>query len=113
MTLLERVYKKSTTKTLAAAARFRTSLLTNTDLEQAEFKKKTPSGVLTPYGGKAQSRPPVGAEIVLSSSAETSSFLQRQKVKKWTPAIVKNSVSSMMETQNILTSDSRRDRANQ
>lgn len=56
MTLLERVYKKSTTKTLAAAARFRTSLLTDTDLEQAEFKKKTPSGVLTPYGGKAQSR---------------------------------------------------------
>jgi len=86
-------------------------LRTNAEWKQAEFKTEAPEWELQPRGGKAQSRPPASMEVVLPSSGESSSSLQRQKFKKWTPGIVRNSVSSSMETQNILTCNSRRDRA--
>jgi hypothetical protein len=71
-------------------------MLTDTDSEQAEFKKKAPDGKLQPYGGKAQSQPPADVDILLPLRAESSSTMQRQKVKKWTPAVARDSVSSIM-----------------
>jgi hypothetical protein len=71
-------------------------MLTDTDSEQAEFKKKAPDGKLQPHGGKARSQPPADVDILLPSRAESSSTMQRQKVKKWYPAVARDSVSSIM-----------------
>merc|ERR1719305_2058281 len=110
MTLLERVDKKSTEdKNLAASARYKSSLLTDTEIGTSRNQKGHPLRELQPYGGKAQSQPPVSEEIVLPLSAESSTTMQQQKVKKWTPAFVRHSVSNMMETLNILTCDGGRD----
>merc|ERR1719506_71998 len=103
MPLLERVYKSKTEdKNLAASARYKSSLPTDAEIGASRIQKGNTLKELQPYGGKAQSQPPVSEEIVLPLSAESSTTMQQQKVKKWTPAFVRHSVSNMRETLNIL-----------
>jgi len=81
MTRLKRVYKKSTKdKNLAVSALDRISMLTGE--EAGSIQKESPRmRELQPYGGKAQSRPPAGVDIVLPSSAESSSTCSDKKSK--------------------------------
>jgi len=85
MTLLERVYKKSTKdKNLAESALDKISMPNERgQRRQAKFKKKAPVNArASAIRGKSTSRPPAGVDVVLPSSAEVELDLQRQKVKK-------------------------------
>jgi len=109
MTLSERVYKKSFDKNLAAAARSRASLPKYVQLEQAEFKKSSvESPSQTEEKHKVSPRTTRNPSCIRQQSRAP--LCSDKKSKKWTPAIVKNRVSRMMKTQNILTCNSRRDR---
>jgi hypothetical protein len=97
MTLLERVYKKSTEdKNLAVSALDRISMLT--DVEAGRIQKVSPR-MLSSFSqtgekhnasapGRHGHRPAIASRVELD--------VQRQKVKKCTPAIVRSSVSSIM-----------------